>query len=83
MNDVRPQLEMHEQILNKYKKMLFDNNLEEKQSQNKMLNYNRAQSYDTSFKESNLNIDVISSNLNRKTWELLQISLIIIKICRR
>jgi|LauGreDrversion4_2_1035121.scaffolds.fasta_scaffold207577_2 hypothetical protein len=83
MNDVRPQLEMHEQILNKYKKMLFDNNDEQKHAQTKSVNYNRAQSFDTSYMESNLNVDVISSNLYRKTWKLMLTSLIIIEICPR
>ena len=83
MNDVGPQLEMHEQILNKYKKMLFDNNNEQNHTKNKSVNYNRAQSFDTSYKESNLNVDVISSNLYRKTWNSILISLIIIETCPR
>jgi len=83
MNDVRPQLEMHEQILNKYKKMLFDNNNEQNHTKNNSVNYNRAQSFDTSYKESNLNVDVISSNLYRKTWNSILISLIIIETCPR
>ena len=58
MNDVRPQLEMHEQILNKYKKILFENNQENKQSENKLINNFRAQSLDSSFKENNINSDV-------------------------
>ena len=55
MNDIKPQLEMHEHILNKYKKLLLENNDYDKKIIQEN-NNNRQQSNDTKYNVINIEV---------------------------